>query len=127
MIGGLPQPQGLYDPRFEHDSCGVGFLCHIKGKASHKIVDDALLMLENMDHRGACGCEANTGDGAGILTAIPDELMRSEAKRLFGAELPPRGQYEISQLFPPRDEEEREVCKKNLRKYGEGQGHRVSG
>ena len=77
---GLPRPQGLYHPSFEHDACGVGFICHIKGKASHQIVSDALLMLENMNHRGACGCEENSGDGAGILVQTPDAFFRREAK-----------------------------------------------
>src|SRR5207247_9324843 len=95
---GVPKKHGLYDPAFEKDSCGVGFIAHIKGVRSHSIIRDATEALENMDHRGPCGCEANTGDGAGILTAIPDELLRSEAKRLFGAELPPIGQYAIAQL-----------------------------
>ena len=77
---GLPKKHGLYDPAYEKDSCGVGFIAHIKGVRSHSIVRDAAEALRNMDHRGACGCEANTGDGAGILTAIPDELMRREAQ-----------------------------------------------
>ena len=63
---GFPPKTGLYDPAMEHDSCGVGFVAHIKGKQSHDIVSNALTMLENMDHRGACGCEVNTGDGAGF-------------------------------------------------------------
>src|SRR5690242_15920825 len=63
-MNGLPAAQGLYDPRFEHDACGVGFICHMKGKASHDIVSSALKMLENMNHRGACGCEVDSGDGA---------------------------------------------------------------
>ena len=90
MPRGLPPAQGLYDPRYEHDSCGVGFLCHIKGKPSHKIVDDALLMLENMTHRGACGCESNSGDGAGILVRTPDKFLRRKCKEL-GINLPPLG------------------------------------
>ena len=67
---------GLYDPQFEHDACGVGFLCHIKGQASNRIVLQALEMLENMNHRGACGCEENSGDGAGILVRLPDAFFR---------------------------------------------------
>jgi len=67
----LPPKQGLYDPANEHDSCGVGFVAHVKGKRSHQILIDAEEVLRSMDHRGACGCEANTGDGAGILTALP--------------------------------------------------------
>ena len=69
-------PEGLYDPRFEHDSCGVGFICHLKGEPSHQIVSDALLVLENMNHRGACGCEPDSGDGAGIMVRTPDAFLR---------------------------------------------------
>src|SRR6266496_1075843 len=69
---GLPKAQGLYLPEFERDSCGVGFVCHIKGKASKRIVDNALDMLERINHRGACGCEPDSGDGAGITVQIPD-------------------------------------------------------
>ncbi|MBT6450287.1 MAG: hypothetical protein HOK62_06185, partial [Verrucomicrobiales bacterium] len=68
---GFPKKQGLYDPANEKDSCGVGFVAHVKGVPSHQIVLDAIQMLKNMDHRGACGCEANTGDGSGILTGLP--------------------------------------------------------
>ena len=71
-----PGPQGLYDPRFEHDACGVGFVVNIKGQKSHRIVEQALQVLLNLDHRGACGCEANTGDGAGILIQMPHALPR---------------------------------------------------
>ena len=81
LVNGLPAPQGLYDPSFEHDACGVGFICHFKGKASNKIVGDSLTMLENMNHRGACGCESNSGDGAGILVSMPDKFFRREAER----------------------------------------------
>src|SRR6186997_462791 len=108
---GLPEKHGLYDPANEKDSCGVGFIAHIKGERSHSIICDAIHALEAMDHRGACGCEANTGDGAGILTGMPDEFMRSEAKRLFNVELPPEGQYAIAQVFLPQDEADRETCK----------------
>jgi glutamate synthase (NADPH/NADH) large chain len=125
--GNLPKKQGLYDPAYEKDSCGVGFIANIKGVRSHSIVRDAAIALENMDHRGACGCEANTGDGAGILTAIPDELMRTEAKRLFKTELPEMGRYAIAQVFLPRDEQERELCKSNLQRAVEKQGQRFIG
>ena len=72
---GLPQKQGLYDPQFEHDACGVGFIVHVKGNKSHEIVEQALTILLNLDHRGACGCEANTGDGAGILMQVPHKFL----------------------------------------------------
>ncbi len=73
---GLPPKQGLYDPQFEHDACGVGFVVNIKGKKSHKIIRDALTVLINLNHRGACGCEANTGDGAGILMQMPHGFFK---------------------------------------------------
>ena len=80
-IPGLPPAQGLYLPEFEHDSCGVGFICHIKGKSSNKLVLQALEMLENMNHRGACGCEADSGDGAGILVShCPTSSSAREAQ-----------------------------------------------
>ena len=74
---GLPSAQGLYDPRFEHDACGVNFVVHMKGQRSHQIVRHGLGALCNMDHRGAAGAEVNTGDGAGILIQIPDSFFRS--------------------------------------------------
>ena len=77
-----PPAQGLYDPAHEHDACGVGFVAHIKGRRSHTIVQQALQVLINLQHRGACGCEANTGDGAGILIQMPDRFLRKEAGRL---------------------------------------------
>src|SRR6188508_1928636 len=124
---GLPKKHGLYDPAFEKDSCGVGFIANIKGVRSHSIVRDACAALRAMDHRGACGCEANTGDGAGILTAIPDEFMRSEAQRLFHAELPAEGQYAVAQVFLPQDDADREACKNTLQHYTEKQGQRFIG
>ena len=82
---------GLYRPEFERDACGIGFVANIKSNKSHKIVSDALTILENMEHRGACGCEENTGDGAGILTALPYEFLEKVAKNELKATLPPRG------------------------------------
>ncbi|MGE5610317.1 MAG: glutamate synthase large subunit [Bacillota bacterium] len=110
---GLPPAQGLYDPQFEHDSCGVGFICHIKGKASHKIVTDALLILENMNHRGACGCEPDSGDGAGILVRTPDRFLRRKCKEL-GINLPPAGQYGVAMCFLPKDMVARHECEQVL-------------
>src|ERR671918_634152 len=89
---GLPSAQGLYDPRHEHDACGVGFVVDIKGRKSHDIVVKALTVLKNLLHRGACGCEPNTGDGAGILLQMPDRFLRRETARL-GVALPPVGEY----------------------------------
>jgi glutamate synthase (ferredoxin) len=95
--------EGLYDPRFEHDACGVGFVVHIKGQRSNAIVRQALQVLINLLHRGACGCEANTGDGAGILIQMPDRFLRKEAARL-GITLPPAGEYGAGLIFLPREE-----------------------
>ena len=88
----LPPKQGLYDPRFEHDACGVGFVVNINGEKSHEIVDQALTVLQNLDHRGACGCEANTGDGAGILIQPPHEFLKLVARE-GKVKLPAAGEY----------------------------------
>ena len=101
-MSGSPSAQGLYDPRFEHDACGVGFVVHVKGRRSHSIVRQALQVLINLLHRGACGCEANTGDGAGILIQMPDKFLRKEAARL-GIALPAERHYGAGFVFLPRD------------------------
>jgi glutamate synthase domain-containing protein 2/glutamate synthase domain-containing protein 1/glutamate synthase domain-containing protein 3 len=126
MMKGYPTAEGLYDPRFEHDSCGVGFICHIKGKASHKIVDDALLMLENMNHRGACGCEENSGDGAGILVRTPDRFLRRKCKEL-GINLPAPGQYAVAMCFLPKDMVARHECEQTLERIAHENGMMVLG
>ncbi len=102
QMSGLPPAQGLYDPANEHDACGVGFVVHVKGQRSHKVVEQALKVLINLLHRGACGCEANTGDGAGILIQMPDRFLRREAGRL-GFPLPPERHYGAGFVFLPRD------------------------
>jgi glutamate synthase (ferredoxin) len=94
--------QGLYDPAYEHDSCGVGFVVDIQGRKSHAIVRKALQVLINLLHRGACGCEPNTGDGAGILVQMPDRFLRREGARL-GIALPPVGEYGAGLVFLPRE------------------------
>src|SRR5512135_168002 len=91
---GLPRKQGLYDPQFEHESCGVGFVVNVKGQPSHEIVRLALTALNNLRHRGACGCEANTGDGAGILMQMPHSFLK-ECCGDAGIELPVFGQYAV--------------------------------
>ena len=107
------KPVGLYHPDFERDNCGVGFIAHIKGASSHQIVADALQMLINMDHRGACGCEANTGDGAGILTAIPDAFFRRVTK-LLGIVLPEKGRYGTGNFFFKHDDGLRAEMKRKV-------------
>ena len=81
QIYGLPKKNGLYDPQFEKDSCGVGLVANVKGIPSREIMDDAFHINSQMDHRGGCGFEENTGDGAGILVAIPDSFFQAEAKK----------------------------------------------
>lgn len=105
-----PEQQGLYHPDFEKDSCGVGFIANIKGSKSHQIVSDALTMLERMEHRGACGCEPNTGDGAGILIQVPHDFFSSECRKL-GFKLPAYGSYGVGLVFFPRDKKVREECR----------------
>ncbi|MEJ7561794.1 MAG: glutamate synthase subunit alpha, partial [Ilumatobacteraceae bacterium] len=97
----------LYDPRFEHDSCGVAFVAHIKGVASHQLVVDGLTALRNMEHRGATGAEADTGDGAGILLQVPDRFLRDVVADA-GFELPERGRYAVGNAFLPTDSVARE-------------------
>src|SRR5215475_3471922 len=99
---GLPPAEGLYDPRHEHDACGVGFVVDLRGRKSHTIVAQALGVLKNLLHRGACGCEPNTGDGAGILVQMPDRFLRRECARL-GLALPPPGEYGVGLVFLPRE------------------------
>ncbi|OJF96643.1 glutamate synthase large subunit [Pararhizobium antarcticum] len=100
---GMPKKQGLYDPRNEHDACGVGFVAHMKGQKSHQIVTDGLFILENLTHRGAVGADPLMGDGAGILVQIPDRFFREEMAAQ-GVTLPPAGDYAVGYLFMPRDE-----------------------
>jgi glutamate synthase (ferredoxin) len=121
-----PGPQGLYDPRYEHDSCGVGFVVDLKSRSSHEIVRKALEVLVNLEHRGACGCEANTGDGAGILVQVPDRFLRQEAARLNIA-LPPPGGYGVGLVFLPRDPANRERCERTFEKIVRDEGQRVLG
>lgn len=102
-VPGLPKKQGLYDPRNEHDACGVGFVAHLKGKKSHQIVKDGLFMLENLTHRGAVGADPLMGDGAGILVQIPDRFFREEMAKQ-GITLPKAGEYAVGHIFMPQDE-----------------------
>ena len=111
---GLPSKQGLYDPSFEKDSCGVGFVANIKGVASHQIIVDADYALRQMEHRGGCGCEANTGDGAGILTGIPHAFLQKVAKQDLGVDLPAAGQYAAGNVFLPTEAAERQRCKDEI-------------
>lgn len=102
--------EGLYSSSFERDACGIGFVANIKGNKSHQIIGDALTVLENMEHRGACGCEANTGDGAGIMIQVPHEFFFDECIKL-GIHLPSYGRYGVGVVFFPQDIRLREECR----------------
>jgi len=121
-----PLKQGLYDPQFEHDACGLGFVVNMKGKKSHQLVSDALQILVNLDHRGAVGCEPNTGDGAGILIQVPHDFLAAEAVRL-GFQLPAVGHYGVGQLFLPKNPEERAAVKSELTKIIAAEGATILG
>jgi len=111
---GLPAKQGLYDPAFEHENCGVGFVADIKGRASHQIIRDADHILRRMVHRGACGCETNTGDGAGMMTSLPHGFFTKVAKADLGLDLPEPGCYAAGNVFLPTDDSQRSLCKKRV-------------
>src|SRR5215207_8182841 len=116
-----PQAQGLYDPQFEHEACGVGFLVNMKGRKSHTIVEQALQILVNLDHRGACGCEANTGDGAGILLQMPHEFFQTVCAEA-GISLPAPKQYAAGLVYLPPDAAERQGCEKEAEKIVVAEG-----
>jgi glutamate synthase (NADPH/NADH) large chain len=121
-----PVAQGLYDPRNEHDACGVGFVAHIKGKKSHHIIQQGLLILQNLDHRGAVGADPLMGDGAGILIQIPDQFYREEmAKR--GVQLPPPGEYGVGMIFLPKEHASRLACEQELERTVRAEGQKVLG
>src|SRR5262245_10793663 len=115
--------QGLYDPRHEHDACGVGFVVDIKGRKSHAIVAQALQVLKNLQHRGACGCEINTGDGAGILMQTPDTFLRKVAP----APLPPAGEYGVGLVVLPQDAADRTTVEATIARIIEEEGQRLIG
>jgi glutamate synthase (NADPH/NADH) large chain len=117
---------GLYSPDFEHDSCGIGFVAHIKGNKSHQNISDALTILENMEHRGACGCEKNSGDGAGIFIQIPHEFFFDEGVRL-GFHLPECGKYGVGVVFFPKDQQLINECKEIFYRTAEKLGMEVLG
>src|SRR5438876_7298930 len=113
MYPGLPEKQGLYDPQFEHDSCGVGFVVDMKGRKSHAIVRKSIQVLINLQHRGAKGAEVNTGDGAGILLQVPHAFLFEETKKL-GFTLPEPGSYGVGMVCLPRDAFARRACEELL-------------
>ena len=120
----LPKKQGLYDPQYEHDACGVGFVVNKYGKKTHEIVSQALTILINLDHRGGCGAEANTGDGAGILMQIPHSFMEAQMKK-EGVDLPEVEQYAIGMIFASPDESERLEARKLFEQVVAEEGQKV--
>jgi glutamate synthase (NADPH/NADH) large chain len=118
--------QGLYDPVNEHDACGVGFVAHIKGNKSHSIIEQGLMILKNLDHRGAVGADPLMGDGAGILIQIPDQYYRDEMARQ-GVELPPPGEYGVGMVFLPKEHASRIACEQEIERAVRIEGQVVLG
>ncbi|MBM3778295.1 MAG: glutamate synthase large subunit [Acidimicrobiia bacterium] len=118
-----PPRQGLFDPAREHDACGVGFIVDMAGRQSHGLVEQALQILRNLEHRGACGCEVNTGDGAGILVQMPDRFLR----RVAGVDLPAPGRYGAGLIFMPHDRRDRTLVEDLIGQIVEEEGARVLG
>ena len=118
----VPKRQGMYDPANEHDACGVGFIAHIKGQKSHSIIEQGLLILKNLDHRGAVGADALMGDGAGILIQLPDTFLRAEMAKQ-GVTLPSFGEYGVGMCFLPRESASRMACQEEIERaiLAEGQ------
>lgn len=123
---GLPEPQGLYDPRLERDACGIGFVANIRGQKSHDIIRKGIQILINLTHRGACGCDPTTGDGAGILIQIPHQFFAKECRRL-GFTLPPEGQYGVGMVFLPVEPQPRLQCEGILERIVQEEGLSVIG
>ncbi len=124
--GAFPHKQGLYDPRNEHDACGVGFVAHIKGEQSHAIIREGLQVLENLTHRGAVGADPLAGDGAGILIQLPDRFLREECAST-GIELPAAGQYAVGMLFLPQQDQTRTECEALIERTLEEEGQVLLG
>ena len=118
--------QGLYDPQFERDACGVGLVANIKGDKSHEIITMGLEVLKNLGHRGACGADPETGDGAGVLMQMPHEFFTREAEAL-AFDLPPLGDYGVGVVFLPPDAGERERCEREIDRVVTGEGHNMLG
>src|SRR5215469_5502846 len=118
--------QGLYDPRYEHDACGVGFIANIKNRKSHRIVLDGINILHNLAHRGAVSADPLAGDGAGILIQLPEKLLRAEAKKLK-FKLPEAGAYGVGMVFLPRDAETRRVCEAGIERIVTTEGQSFLG
>ncbi len=126
MESAVPEQQGLYDPANEHDACGVGFVAHVKGHKSHSIVEQGLLILKNLDHRGAVGADPLQGDGAGILIQIPDQFYREEMAKQ-GIALPPAGEYGVGMVFLPQEAASRHACVEEIERSVKAEGQVLLG
>ncbi|MCH8843345.1 MAG: hypothetical protein IID61_10255 [SAR324 cluster bacterium] len=111
--------RGLYDPFYEHDACGFGFVANIDGRRTHDIVRRGITVLENLVHRGACGCDPETGDGAGLLLQTPHKFFAEEAENL-GFDLPEPGSYAAAMIFLPHTAEDRESCIRIIEQFVAG-------
>jgi glutamate synthase domain-containing protein 2/glutamate synthase domain-containing protein 1/glutamate synthase domain-containing protein 3 len=121
-----PQPQGLYDPEFEHDACGIGFVANLHGKPSHEIIQRGLQVLVNLTHRGAAGSDPETGDGAGILMQLPHRFLLDTCEHL-GIQLPELGEYGVAMIFLPRDDAERAAAEAVVEQTISEEGQRLLG
>src|SRR3990167_208493 len=121
-----PDAQGLYQPAFERDACGVGFVAHIKGRKSHAIVEQGLTVLRNLTHRGAVGWDPKLSDGAGCLIQVPDRFFREEMAKQ-GVKLPPAGQYGVGMVFLPRDPASRIACEYEIERAIKDEGQVLLG
>ena len=126
MNTGYPKKQGLYDPQFEHDSCGVSFVVDIKGRKSHDIVEKGQQLLCNLNHRGALGADPDTGDGAGLLLQIPHDFFVEQCQKLE-IRLPEAGEYGIGMIFFPQDEKDQRYCKEVIESIVVEEGLRLLG
>ncbi len=123
MKQGLPSRLGLYDPRHEHDACGVGFVADIKGRKSHQIIEQGLTILERLTHRGAVGADPGASDGAGILLQLPDQFFRSQ----IDFDLPEYGAYAVGMLFIPKEKEARASTEAIVEKFIQSEEQHVIG
>ena len=122
----FPQKQGMYDPQFERDACGMGFVVDVQGRPSHQIIQQALTVLERLTHRGAKGAEATTGDGAGIMFQLPHQFFQQEAEQL-GFSLPEPGDYGVGVLFLPQNAALRQQCEQGLARIIAEEGQQLLG
>ena len=125
-VAGLPPAQGLYDPRLERDACGIGFIVNVKGERSHSIIKRGIQILINLTHRGACGCDPDTGDGAGITIQVPHEFFQRECTAL-GFRLPAPGAYGVGMVFLPVDRQSRLLCEGIFERVAQEEGLELLG